>query len=178
MNDIRPPQRHPDRSGYHADLAEFDRALADYERDTFGDNDTRTTGGDPSDLATIEDPTTAPNVEQLPAVSTQFTPEQFQAWIAADGEMFVVYLPNRQSFVLKVPDVHNAFFVSMMQQIRFCLGSEVQAVRMHVVTGPPADVDGEPIAPASGKAEDAPGWAQPPEPSQFDYLRDHPKGFA
>lgn len=105
----------------------------------------------------IEDPTNDPTIEQLPAVTTSFTPEQFQAWLASEGEMFVVYLPAkrnnppeaRESFVIKVPEAHNAFFVSMMQQVRFCLGGEVQAVRMNVVTGPPADTQGETYAPGA-----------------------------
>jgi hypothetical protein len=40
----------------------------------------------------------------------------------------------------------------MMQQVRFCLGPEVQAVRMNVVTGPPADTQGEAYAPGADPA--------------------------
>lgn len=104
--------------------------------------------------ADIFDATTPPGVEQLPAVTTSMTPAQFKAWLNADGALFVVYLPDNRSFIIKVPQAHHEFFVAMMQQVRFALGGNVQAVRMNVVSGePPA---------AEGTATEAPGWAQPP----------------
>lgn len=111
----------------------------------------------------IHDPTRPPGVDQLPSVVTSMTPDTFKEWLAADGDLFVVYLPDRRSFIIKVPAVHNAFFVAMMQQVKFTLGPEVQAIRMTVVSGPPPDFDerGDPIPPADGRAERAPNWAQP-----------------
>lgn len=122
-----------------------------------------TTGPDLAD-ADIYDATNPTGIKQLPSVMTSLTPAAFKSWLAADGQLFVVYLPGRRSFIIKVPDVHNAFFVSMMQQVKFALGSdEVQAVRMTVVTGPPPDLDerGDPIPPADGKADQTPNWARP-----------------
>lgn len=117
------------------------------------------------------------------AVSTQFTPEAFKAWMDSEGEMFMVTLPGGKTFVLKVPSLHHEFFVAMMQQVRFALGTEVQAVRMTVVKGPPADVgaDGQPVPPADGSARQSPAWAQPPNgaahtehqpPTEHVYHRD------
>lgn len=97
----------------------------------------------------IEDPTNDPRVDQLPAVTTSMDPAQFRAWLDSAGDMFVVYLPGQQSFVIKVPDEHNAFFVAMMQQVRFCLGNDVKAVRMQVVSGPPADAEAPSYAPGT-----------------------------
>jgi len=98
--------------------------------------------------ADIEDPTRDPSVEQLPSVMTNMTPAQFQQWVDREGDIFVVYLPGNQSFILKVPEAHYQFFVAMMQQVKFCLGNAVQAVRMSVVQGPPADADAD-FAPGS-----------------------------
>jgi hypothetical protein len=93
-------------------------------------------------LPDIEDPTVTPGVEQLPAVISRFTtPAEFKDWLNSAGDMFVVYLPAGQSFIIKVPDAHHNFFVSVMQQVKFCLGDDVKAVRMQVMTGAPADVD-------------------------------------
>ncbi|WP_431231512.1 hypothetical protein ACQ856_18290 [Mycolicibacterium psychrotolerans] len=104
----------------------------------------------------VYDATNPDGITQLPAVTTNFTPDQFKAWLAADGDLFMVILPTQRTFVLKVPAAHHEFFVAMMQQVRFALGPEVQAVRMNVVTGDPAAAD--------GKAESAPQWAQPQPP--------------
>lgn len=106
----------------------------------------------------IFDATAPPaGIQRLPDVVTSMTPDTFKTWLGADGQLFVVYLPDRRSFIIKVPDLHNAFFVAMMQQIRFALGPEVQAVRMTVVTGPPAEIDSDEL----GTAADAPAWAKP-----------------
>ncbi|AYB69422.1 hypothetical protein SEA_GANCHO_81 [Mycobacterium phage Gancho] len=101
----------------------------------------------------IHDATTPPGVTQLPAVTTSMTPAQFKEWLAADGTLFMVILPTNRTFVIKVPAPQHEFFVAMMQQIRFALGPEVQAVRMNVVTGDPAATD--------GTATEAPDWAKP-----------------
>lgn len=106
--------------------------------------------------ADIYDATSPPGVTQLPAVTTSMTPAQFKEWLASDGTLFMVILPANRTFVIKVPTAHHEFFVAMMQQVRFALGPEVQAVRMNMVTGPGADVDA-----ATGKADEAPEWAQP-----------------
>ena len=140
-------------------------AEGDYER--CGDCGRRLREGDPrrntdpigpaaSPPADIYDATTPPGVTQLPAVTTSMTPAQFKEWLAADGTLFMVILPANRTFVIKVPTAHHEFFVAMMQQVRFALGPEVQAVRMNMVTAPGADVDA-----ATGKADDAPQWAQP-----------------
>jgi hypothetical protein len=104
-----------------------------------------------------------PTVDELPATDialpTAMDAQQFKTWLDQDGDLFVVYLPARKSFVIKVPHEHNTFFVAMMQQVRLVLGPEVQAVRMSVVTGPPADVD---ASTGTGKAEDVPpGFPRP-----------------
>jgi hypothetical protein len=109
----------------------------------------------------VFDATTPPGVTQLPAVTTSMTPAQFKEWLAADGTLFMVILPANRTFVIKVPTAHHEFFVAMMQQVRFALGPEVQAVRMNMVTAPGADVDA-----ATGKADDAPQWAQPAPPTE------------
>lgn len=101
----------------------------------------------------IYDATTPPGIQQLPAVTTNMTPEQFKAWVHADGTLFMVILPANRTFIIKVPDAHHEFFVAMMQQVRFALGPEVQAVRMNVVSGDPAAAD--------GTATEAPDWAKP-----------------
>ncbi|OCB44730.1 hypothetical protein A5721_18850 [Mycobacterium vulneris] len=109
----------------------------------------------------VFDATTPPGVTQLPAVTTSMTPAQFKEWLAADGTLFMVILPANRTFVIKVPTAHHEFFVAMMQQVRFALGPEVQAVRMNMVTAPGADIDA-----ATGKADDAPQWAQPGPPTE------------
>lgn len=111
--------------------------------------------------ADIYDATSPPGVTQLPSVTTSMTPAQFKEWLASDGTLFMVILPANRTFVIKVPTAHHEFFVAMMQQVRFALGPEVQAVRMNMVTGPGADVDA-----ATGKADDAPQWAQPDPPTE------------
>lgn len=140
---------------------------------------------DPNDIETIHaekttqpdtfhDPTANPMVERLPAQQTRMTPAQFENWMNADGDIFVVYLPGRKSFVMKVPDDQHAFFVAMMQQIRFALGNEVQAIRMHLVTAPPADIqDTSGFAPANDADAYAAFTANPPTvdirpPERFD----------
>jgi hypothetical protein len=80
------------------------------------------------------------------------TPEQFRDWVNSTGDIYVVYLPAGQSFVIKVPDQHNQFFVAMMQQVRFCLGPDVKAMRMTVVKGGPADTEAD-YAPGTDPAE-------------------------
>lgn len=122
------------RQDHHPDIARFDEAVAEHEA--------------------AED--MQPDLPTDIAITTSFTPEGFKAWVASDGDLFLVTLPARKSFVLKVPTEHNAFFVAMMQQIRLAMGPEVQAVRMNVVTGPPADYT----------ADEAPAWAQPPNGAQ------------
>ncbi|WAB10185.1 hypothetical protein SEA_GRAVAILLIA_76 [Mycobacterium phage Gravaillia] len=113
--------------------------------------------GDDPRLATddtgVFDATTPPGVTQLPAVTTSMTPAQFKEWLASDGTLFMVILPANRTFVIKVPAPQHEFFVAMMQQVRFALGPEVQAVRMNVVTGDPAAAD--------GTATEAPDWAKP-----------------
>lgn len=134
------------------------------------------TNGEPDTLdmsptTEVFDATTPPGITQLPAVTTNMTPAQFKEWLAADGTLFMVILPANRTFVIKVPTAHHEFFVAMMQQVRFALGPEVQAVRMNMVTGPPADVDA-----ATGTADDAPQWAQPGvdhEPPPTDTLCAH-----
>lgn len=116
-----------------------------------GPNGTDHVAPDPE--ADIFDATNPAGIEQLPAVMTSMTPAAFKNWLDAEGELFMVLLPGRASFVIKVPTVHNAFFVSMMQQVKFALGPEVQAVRMNVVRGDPPAAD--------GTADEAPQWAQP-----------------
>lgn len=110
---------------------------------------------DDDDTADIFDATNPTGMQQLPAVMTQMTPDMFRKWVDAEGDLFMVLLPARASFVIKVPQQHNAFFVSMMQQVKFALGPEVQAVRMNVVRGEPG------IDPGTGTADEAPPWAQP-----------------
>lgn len=117
------------------------------------------TTDDTNDQSDIFDATNPAGIEQLPAVMTSMTPDTFRKWLDADGDLFMVMLPARASFVIKVPPQHNAFFVSMMQQVRFALGPEVQAVRMNVVRGGPPDVDQ-----GTGVADEAPTWAQPAGP--------------
>ena len=145
-------------------------AEGDYER--CGDCGRRLREGDPrrnpdpigpaaSPPADIYDATSPPGVTQLPAVTTSMTPAQFKEWLATDGTLFMVILPANRTFVIKVPTAHHEFFVAMMQQVRFALGPEVQAVRMNMVTAPGADVDA-----ATGKADDAPQWAQPAPPTE------------
>lgn len=109
-------------------------------------------------IAEFYDPTHNPDIHQLPAQTTSMTPAQFNAWVAAEGEIFMVMLPAGASFIVKVPDAQNTFFVSLMQQFRFTLGPEVQAVRMQAVKAPGADVEGD------GTAAQAPEWAQPDAP--------------
>lgn len=149
----------------------------DYER--CGDCGRRLREGDPrkspdpigpaaSPPADIYDATSPPGVTQLPAVTTSMTPAQFKEWLAADGTLFMVILPANRTFVIKVPTAHHEFFVAMMQQVRFALGPEVQAVRMNMVTAPGADVDA-----ATGKADDAPQWAQPASDIDEDNLADN-----
>ncbi|MCP3810804.1 hypothetical protein NLX62_00355 [Mycobacteriaceae bacterium Msp059] len=149
-------------------------AEGDYER--CGDCGRRLREGDPrngpdpigpavSPPADIYDATSPPGVTQLPAVTTGMTPAQFREWLAADGTLYMVILPANRTFVIKVPGAHHEFFVAMMQQVRFALGPEVQAVRMNMVTGPGADVDA-----ATGKADDAPQWAQPAPPEKHEYI--------
>lgn len=104
----------------------------------------------------LHDATRDPTVGQEIAMHTALTPAEFNAWLASDGALFMVMLPGSRSFVMKVPEAHHEFFVALLQQVRFQLGPEVQAIRMNMVTGPPADVDA-----GTGKATDAPGWAQP-----------------
>jgi hypothetical protein len=58
---------------------------------------------------------------------TNMTPTDFQQWINRPGTMFIVYLGDRKSFVIKVPDEHHEFFVDMLRQLRLILGPEVQA---------------------------------------------------
>jgi len=191
MTDQRPPERHPDPWGADAidaaiddyerqnpierayDLAGrasaiIDKVVHHVDNPIIGSAHEEPPPTDavfgPIEAGTdgIEDPTKIPGVHELPAVQTNFTPEQFRAWVDSDGEMFMVMLPAGRSFVIKVPTDYNAFFVSMMQQFRFTLGPEVQAIRMNLVTGPPADVNAPP--PATGTAAEAPEWAKPPAP--------------
>ena len=106
------------------------------------------------DARDVFDATTPPGVQQLPAVTTNMTPAQFKQWVNSDGTLFMVILPAQRTFVIKVPAAQHEFFVAMMQQVRFALGPEVQAVRMNVVSGDPPAAD--------GTASEAPPWAQPP----------------
>lgn len=143
-------------------LEAFNAALEEF--DMRGDVDTvgRTVAPGVHD-ATIDPRDT---VEQLPAVMTSMSPAQFNAWVQSDGDMFVVYLPGQKSFIMKVPADHNAFFVALLQQVKFALGPEVQAIRMSVMSGPPADVD-------AGTATQAPDWAQPTECPEMDGCTAH-----
>jgi hypothetical protein len=83
------------------------------------------------------DPTQTPDVHQLPAMMTHYTPEQFQQWLDTPGRLFIVYLPGRKSFVIKVPDEQHQFFADIMRQLRLTLGPEVQA--QSAVSVPGAD---------------------------------------
>ncbi|AXQ51510.1 hypothetical protein SEA_AMOCHICK_83 [Mycobacterium phage Amochick] len=134
-------------------------AIAEGDYDRCGECGGVLRGDDPR-LATddtgdtgVFDATTPPGITQLPAVTTSMTPAQFKEWLAADGTLFMVILPANRTFVIKVPAPQHEFFVAMMQQIRFALGPEVQAVRMNVVSGDPAAAD--------GTATEAPDWAKP-----------------
>lgn len=115
----------------HPDLAELDRAidarLDEMQAAATTDEGTRYAPAIPAGGHDLN-------------VNTSMTSEQFQQWLAADGEIFVVYMPNGKSFPIKVPPVHNEFFVAMMQQVRFTLGETVQAIRMLPMTGQPEAV--------------------------------------
>lgn len=161
-------ERTADQPEYCADPAHTTTTVTEGDYDRCGDcgsrigpDDRRSAlleaiGPAASPPADIYDATSPPGVTQLPAVTTSMTPAQFKEWLASDGTLFMVILPANRTFVIKVPTAHHEFFVAMMQQVRFALGPEVQAVRMNMVTGPGADVDA-----ATGKADEAPEWAQP-----------------
>lgn len=68
-----------------------------------------------------------PDIHELPALTTLMSGQQFHEWMEAPGQIFIVYLPGEKSFIIKVPDEHNAFFVAMMRQIRMVLGPKVIA---------------------------------------------------
>jgi hypothetical protein len=81
----------------------------------------------------VYDATRHDNITELPALTTRMDGQQFREWIAADGQIFIVYLPMRKSFIIKVPEQQHAFFVDMMKQLRMCLGPDVQAASAQAV---------------------------------------------
>lgn len=80
-----------------------------------------------------------PQAHELPAMTTKMDADQFQQWIEAPGDIYIVWLPGGKSFVVKVPDEHNEFFVDMMRQIRMALGDEVVAQRATAVEPEPVE---------------------------------------
>lgn len=100
----------------------------------------------------LYDATNNPDIHLLPAQTTAMTPAQFRQWVDAEGDIFLVMLPGAKSFVVKVPDQHNRFFIALIQQFAVALGPEVQAVRMRAVEPPqPPDTEGyaDLVAPAA-----------------------------
>jgi hypothetical protein len=97
---------------------------------------------------TTYDPTKHPDIDEHPALTTRMTPEQFRQWINAPGDIYLTYLPGRRSFPTKVPPEQHAFFISMIEQLRMCLGPEVHAVRAAVVDAPPHPQHDSPQPPA------------------------------
>lgn len=81
----------------------------------------------------VYDATRHPDITELPALTTRMSGDQFRAWLATEGQIFVVYLPMRKSFVIKVPEAQHAFFVDMMKQLRMTLGPDVQATGAQAV---------------------------------------------
>lgn len=86
-----------------------------------------------------------PEVHEMPAMATKMDPEQFQQWIESPGDIYIVWLPGGKSFVVKVPEEHNAFFVDMMRQLRLAMGDEVVAQRATAVE--PEEIEVEAPAP-------------------------------
>ena len=87
-----------------------------------------------------------PEIEELPALTTNMGPNEFAEWLSRDETIYVVYLPDRRTFITKVPNEHLTFFVSMMEQLRMVLGPEVRALKTQVVsTAPPSGELPDPV---------------------------------
>lgn len=87
--------------------------------------------GDPNitcpQCADVYDATYNPDIDELAAQTTRLDAAGFQQWLASEGQLYIVYLPMRKSFIIKVPEAHHPFFVDMMKQLRMTLGPDVQA---------------------------------------------------
>jgi hypothetical protein len=91
----------------------------------------------PRPPADIYDPTRHPDIDELPAQTTNMTAKQFEEWVTSPGKIFIIYLPGQRSFVMKVTDEHHDFFVAMVKQLRMALGPEVQAAAAVACEAPP-----------------------------------------
>jgi hypothetical protein len=93
--------------------------------------------------------------------------QQFKAFLASPGRIYIVNLPGQRSTVMKVTDADEAFFRSFCAQLQAVLGAEFAVIPATPVQARPATTQDIAVQTAMARKQTRTTLWEPPEPNPF-----------